>query len=307
MKYKKKTTEKNKSAEEARCVDPASYSILNQAAALAEAQSQATAYYNDPLNIGEPFVLPSNGCSWRVRVEVKDAYYTLIDFAPIGWGLPPLPRCQQKPTKPTGTSLGQCQNGTPIEVNEYTPGGTKPPCPNNVEGPCANSSTERNWSEGSSWQIDNSGRTEYKTALNYTFRLHPTSIYKKWGSGNCRRPDSTPWFRKRGQGNTQSGRVKAKVTKESRCYDVTSNYDCCCTCPPVKVPYPIYCPRPIQLNQAQVNQLRNGIMIAFAAGLCALVVSRGTALRALMLGAIGAAGCDSGEEEIEGGCQNTGQ
>ena len=248
-----------------------------------------------------PKSLSSGGCTWSTIPEVKDAEYT-TDYR--GGGLQPKPRCfpPEIPEPGKGShSKNRCAGSK--DVYEYTPGGSKPPCPNNMEGTCVQvGRDEARWSKTNpptDWTIDPPGPSSPSRPIyfKYSYRAVAGSIIKK-GSGPCPpTPQPSTWY-------ISDPVIITNFINQglSRCEDRIRYYDCCCSCPPVKVPVIEYCQRPIQLNQAQVDQLRNGIVAAMVAGLCVLALTRGAALRALMLGAAGAAGCSTSEEEIESGC-----
>jgi hypothetical protein len=119
------------------------------------------------------------------------------------------------------------------------------------------------------------------------------------GSAKCSSAPSPTSWQKYGE-----AAGSANTEESERCVTTKKDYDCCCTCEPVKVPVIEYCREPVKINQAQVEQLRNAIAAALVVGLCVLAVTKGAALRALILGAAAAAACSTTEENIEGACEN---
>ena len=298
MKYKRKETRKK--TKDRKCVDVSDYNYFNTGLAHTEALAQLQRAYG---NLEKSFATP---CNWSVGFEVKNARFEILRGSTT-YGLSPKPRCEAGDEQ--GGSkfdiLGRCSGG-PSKI-EYTPGGSKPPCPNNKEGTCVLTNSEERPVSGSSWQDNRGVPTEtYRTALSYDYKFVPKSIKWKPSGKSCGTPMPEPWGTKQGGGGSVGGiRGDVKVITQSRCFDETKDYDCCCTCDPVKVPVLEYCPSPVRIpapTQAQMDQLRTAILVALAAGLCVLALTRGAALRALMLGAAGAAGCTTSEDEIEGSC-----
>jgi hypothetical protein len=297
VKYKKKKISKNKYSDDRGCIDEASYAQFSQAAALIEAQQQADRRFMGATR-------SRNGCTWSTRVEVRNARYEAQTGTNSGYGLQPLPRCQIVNNPGDGSSLdplgGTCKDGRPQETNEYIPGGSRPPCPNNAEGTCVYVDRQKSWSQGSSWKVD---PTEpfYESAvtLTYDFRVVPNSVINRPSGRNCTKPDNDPWQTKTGAGLTSCARCKAKMVVESRCYDETVNYDCCCSCQPVEVPDVAYCTSPNydQSRYAAINQA----YALLALGMCSAAIG----VTAPLWGIAAGAGCVIvGTTMIYGACTN---
>jgi len=312
VKYKKKTISKNKYADDRGCIDEASYAQFSQAAALIEAQQQA-----DRRFMGATRSL--NGCTWSTRVEVRNARYEVHTGTNSGYGLQPLPRCQIVNNPGDGSSFdplgGTCKDGRPQETNEYIPGGSRPPCPNNAEGICVYVDRQKSWSQGSSWKVDPTEPFyESVVALTYDFRVVPNSVINRPSGRNCTRPDNDPWQTKTGAGLTSCPRCKAKMVVESRCYDETVNYDCCCSCPPEQVKVAQIVPATSIIpglapcygiqTPAQAQALIDAAYSALAIGACAVAIAFLAQATAIIIGTALAAGCAYQMIMINAPCTN---
>ncbi len=288
MKYVKKTTILGAVTQNRQCTPLNIYNLFTVARARQRAEAEAQ-------NKIPPSV--SNGnCTWSTIAEVKNATYKCESGA-----LQPSPRCSpENPTPGNGSHGGSCSGRK--EMNEYAPGGSKPPCAGGTEGVCVQKGKdEARWStnyQPSDWKMDppapgNFPKTVY---LSYSYRWVANSLMKK-GSGPCPSPPGPgSWFLVEG---LKVGEFKTEIWR--RCEDRMRTFDCCCSCPPdqVKVPQVVPGLAPCysynNASQAQLESLLKAATAALVVGACAAAVVFAAKYTALFLAGLAAnpvtAGC----------------
>jgi len=290
--YKRKITFLCGATNQKTCTPPRIYDTFTAERAVLRAKSDAAKKL--------PKTVSEGGCTWSTIPEVRNAKYETSAGCPAK--LQPRARCwPENPTPGNGTH-GVRQDAK--QVIEYTPGGKKPPCANNVEGNCVqDGKDEAIWSktgEATDWTLRDTGsnKSAYPIFLSYEYRWVADSITKS-GTGQCPPPPGPgTWF------VSDAAKVGEFMSEDwYRCEDRIRKYDCCCNCPEAVKALQIVgglspCPS-YSMSNAQQKTL---ITAALLAGACVAAVALGAQFSAAAAGIALRYGCSTAYASITAYC-----